>query len=449
MRKLTCDMKNHYTQLLGTFIAPDVPDEKIAHAGDILMEKVRAAKADYEAKGTDEIRLFEDMLNLKFIGDDEHYPSSVNEITSMIAGLEPSCKAMTDMGFDYDPHDFANHQVLAKTVARTGHYLVAKLWQNFVNAVTEDKMEDTKVDDILFEALADLSKEILTPYKFGKLNAIDGPEDMKEYETHVMNSYPEAYNEWVESRCEEIMFKLLENPLNTVLIYPEDVEITKTKIAELVNNITLAKNMADVDAIIDELTPDTMYTGATYTKIIEYIRGLLASKPKEDITAEVLKEIQDTIKEIAKVIDSYVEINKIPQVVNFGGQEFRPLKSVNLPEVLLHAILTASNTIRTIYVNKNDAEDEYRDESVEYMVDLIREYYESGYMCPIQDETPYRVLSVFSMFMSPEISKQIFLRTQDTTFISANQIIGEYLQTQVMKGLTTFEEVQEDITDGE
>lgn len=449
MRKLTCDIKNHYTQLLGTFIAPDVPDEKIAHAGDILMEKVRAAKADYEAKGTDEIRLFEDMLNLKFIGDDEHYPSSVNEITSMIAGLEPSCKAMTDMGFDYDPHDFSNHQVLAKTVARTGHYLVAKLWQNFVNAVTEDRMEDTKVDDILFDSLSDLSKEILTPYKFGKLNEIAGPDDMKEYETHILNSYPEAYNEWVETRCEEIMFKLLENPLNTVLIYPEDVDVTKAKIVELVSNIPLDKNVADVDAIIVELTPDTMYTGATYTKIIEYIRSLLASKPKEDITAELLKEIQDTIKEIAKVIDSYVETNKIPQTVNFGGQEFRPLKSVNLPEVLLHAILMASNTVRTVYANTNENQDNNRDESVEYMVDLIREYYESGYMCPIQEETPYRVLSIFSLFMSPDVSKQIFLRTQDTTFISANQIIGEYLQTQIMQDLSLSEESKEDVVDGE
>lgn len=428
--RLTCDLRNHFTQLTGTLVAPDVPDDKIRKAGEILAEKISAAQADFNSKGKDEIRLFTDMLNLKFLGDEEQYPESYNEITSMIAGLEPSCKAMTDMGFDYDPHDFTNHQLLAKKIARTGHYVITRLWMNFVNAVTEDRMEDTLVDDILFDSLADLCKEVLTPYKYGKLNNIEGPEDFKSYEEVILDNYPEAYNEWVNEACEDIMFRLLENPLSTALICPEEFSDTKVKVTELLDSIPVNHDRNDIINIMEDTDPNNIYTGEFFEKVLSYVKALLADN-KATLTQEEFEKTQTIIKDVAKTIDTYMESNKISQNVTFGGQQFRPLKSVNLCELLLHTLISASYKIRTLY--NDNLENKQAD--VEYIVDLIREYLSEGDMCPISDETPYRLLSLYSLFMSIDISKQIFLRVQDSTFISANQVIGEYLQSYMSKNI--------------
>lgn len=397
------DLRNNFTRGMGTLTAMDIPDEKLEKAGEDLKLKINTIRDEYHMKGNDDIKLFDDLLDLNDMADENTISTDIETLVGLSSTLIPQARTLKQLGFTFDGQDYANFQVLCKKVCRCPIEVAKMMFQNMMSAVTEDRLQDTYIDEVIFNSLKELMEERMNPSLFLREKNIPIPDSVDmDADDVVTKYYQESYLEWIDDRANTIMSKLLEKPLSPVLVYPTGVKRVRDSIKTILGAFS-----TEVDNLLNNTTDDELYGGEFFEKVLE----ILGPNPDKTV-----------LRDISVALHNYVEENECDGTVNLNGQQFKPLLSVNMSEIIIHALVKASNDIRLSEIEERE---ELSQDTI-YIRDLINEYLTVNNLEFI-DGTAERILSVITLYLDYMVSKSVVLRTQSTDFLYASQIFGQYL----------------------
>ncbi len=385
----TVTMRNNYLRFLGNMSAQEVDNKRMQSAGEELDAKLNALIEDYSNKGQDDLKVIPDLLNLKVLADKNRFNDDIRQVLGMSLAVSDNVLALSELGFD-TPNSFGAFNVASAQVSIIAKKVALRLYHNLVNAMKDPSVDDVIVD-LIYDAIADQISERATYIKFCQIKGIAFDPSNDTEEEHKKN-YTSAFEEWLYGIVGDILVKVVANPGENTLILPVGMDEVREILFEVCP--------PEANEWIAELSYDEIYGGTVFDKLMtEY------------------KLDREALNRFAVVLDRFIKDNSVNQEVELGqGQNVRPLYSINIGAVILHAMIQASAKLWS--------EDEELDEYTEYVVDVFRQE-----LLDIQtaeydaDKTPYKLLSVISMINSIIVSRSAYMRASSQDYIMAQGAI--------------------------
>lgn len=385
----TIMMRNNYLRFLGNMSAQEVDNKRMQSAGEELDAKLNALMEDYANKGQDDLKVIPDLLNLKVLADKNRFTDDIRQVLGMSLAVSDNVLALSELGFDA-PNSFGAFNVASAQISIIAKKVALKLYHNLVDAM-KDPSSDDLVVDIIYDAIIDQISERATYIKFCQTHGVAYDPSEETEEEHKKN-YIDAFDEWLNGIAGDILVRIMANPGENTLILPVGMDEVREVLFEICP--------PEANEWIIELSYDEIYGGAMFDKLInEY------------------KLDREALNKFAVVIDRFIQDNSVNQAVELGqGQSVRPLYSVNIGAVILHAMIQASAALWS--------EEEELDESTEYIVDLFRQELLNVETIEYDaDKTPYKLLSVVSTINNIIVSRSAYMRASSQDYIMAQGAI--------------------------
>lgn len=401
----TVMMRNNYLRFLGNMYAQEVDLDRMRSAGEELNAKLATLVEEETQKGHDSIRVIPDLLDLKVLSDKTVFTDEMKQVLAMSLSVSDNAVALHELGFD-SPTSYGNFNVASAQISLIGKRVAMRIYNRIVAAVNDPSLDDMIVD-IAINALADQIQERASFDRYAKTHGIECPDN------ESRAAYMGSYTEWLDQVASDLFAKLVSSPCENILVLPTGIEDVKQVLFEICP--------VEANSWIMELTPDTIYTGDVFGKVLSF------NLPKEDVNR------------FAQAVQQFITENSVNKNVELGsGQSVSPFYSVNMGSLLLHIIIKASSELW-------GAQEEIS-EDTEYIVDFFRqELLELDDTIAYIEATPYRILSVMSNINNLMISRSAYTRASSQDYILAQGALVLAIQNELHK--ETLETIMEEKAD--
>lgn len=328
---------NPLLRALGSVTYNDASEESLRQAGEVLVNKYKEIVATLDSREDTRVKSLNlwDLLNIDVLSDENLLTDEDLEILAVLPNLRAVVKGIKSTGIEFTNDDFANISVISTKITNTPKEVCERLYNSF-KGILVDPTSNDHIDDIIVDATKDLIGERTTFVEYAIAEGLisNGSVDDDEL-VELQNLYATDYDEWVNTEAERIVSQIIQNPLQTVMILPKGFDKVKNSILDL-----LPSDPDTVAWVNNNLTPSNIFSGAVW----EELTKLLPDKSK--------------YSEIVKLTQEFVANNSIT-VTNAGnGQPIPLLYTVNIAEVLLHALILASSELVYQSANAEDISDD-------------------------------------------------------------------------------------------